>query len=252
MHGLASLVLDNLKSVGAMEHPAYEAMLSHAFAVAPPPFGENWFGRRYFELARRADWFANSLVANAALEGYGSTQIWAFSRKLNDENYAAAAQQHSLDESRHSTMFVEMIGLLFPDATIDGTTQASLDRLQPKYNRRSHPPIDKVPEGERFSLERTLEEFVGVQFTEIRALILQFLLQAMTRAYSPPASSRKLEAMTSILIRDESRHIDYVANIVEREASLGNRDLLFTLFEQGLHQFNDITMMELERDKITI
>ena len=230
----------------------YEAMLAHATSVAPPPFAENWFGRRYFELARRADWFANSLVGNAALEGYGSTQIWAFSNRIDNDTYRESVRRHALDESRHSTMFVKMLKLVFPTATIDDATESTLDALQPRYSRHSHPPTEMAPEHEIFSHERMLRELVGVQFTEIRALILQFLLRPTVLAYSPDISRKRLEGFTSVLIRDESRHIEYVAQIIEQESSKGHADLLFELFEQSLREFNELTMIELERDKISI
>jgi hypothetical protein len=252
MHGLATLVLENLQAIGASRYPLYEAMLAHACEAAPPPFAENWFGRRYFELARRADWFANSLIANAALEGYGSVQIWAFSNKLDNEAYAGSVRRHSLDESRHSTMFVKMLPLVFPNAAVDDSTRRTIDALQPRFSKHSHPSIEKVPEHERFSHDRMLQELVGIQFTEIRALILQFLLRSAVLAYSGEASRKRLEAFTSVLIRDESRHIDYVARIIESEASAGHADLLFELFEQCLRRFNEVTMIELERDKVAI
>ena len=252
MHGLATLVIDNLRAIGAEVHPLYEEMLSHAMAAAPPPFFQNWFGRRYFELARRSDWFANSLIANAALEGYGATQIWKFSNRVGNEAYAAAVRQHSLDESRHSSMFVAMMRILFPAAHIDDATARSLDDLQPKYSLRSHPAIEKCPPSEALSGEELLDELVQVHITEIRALVLQFLLRETLLAYSPPSVRRRIGNFSAVLIRDEARHIEYTARIFDAEASAGRRDFLFDAFENRLRGFNDLTMIELERERVTI
>jgi rubrerythrin len=250
MHGLASLVLEHLQSIGAPRHPLFEDMLVHSMNVAPPPFGENWFGRRYFELARNADWFANSLVANAALEGYGSRQLWAFSNKVKKEACAAAVRRHALDESRHSTMFVNMLRMVFPQVEIDPEAQEQIDALQPHFTSTNHPTTDKPPEAERYGDIAFLHEMVGIHFTEIRALVLQLLLRPALLAYSPTGNRDKLAAFSSVLIRDEARHIEYAANIIQQEAEHGYKDLLFALFEEQLREFNEVTMMELERDKV--
>lgn len=252
MNTLADIVVENLRAIGAPQHPVYEEILSYAVVAAPPPFAQNWFGRRYFELARKADWFANSLVANAALEGYGATQIWKFANKVDEPAYAAAVRRHALDESRHSTIFVKMLRLVFPGAEIDEATEQSIAALQPHYSPRNHPPIERPPDGEMYSGERLLHELVQVHITEIRALVLQHLLRPTLLAYSPDASRARLDALTRSLIRDESRHIEYTALIFESAAEAGSRDFLFSSFKSCLREFNDLTMIELEREKVAV
>lgn len=250
MHGLSSLVFEHLHKIGAPRHSLFEDMLVHAMDVAPPPFGENWFGRQYFELARDVDWFANSLVANAALEGYGSRQIWNFSNKIDNDSYVDAVRLHSLDESRHSTVFVKILSLLFPNTEIDPEIQRQIEELQPHFNSTNHPSAVKLPESQRYDNEQFLSEIVGIHLTEIRALVLQLLLRPTILAYSSDSSRRKLDSLSSMLIRDEARHIEYAANIIQKEAVNGHTDLLYTLFEERLREFNEVTMIELERDKI--
>jgi hypothetical protein len=252
MQTLADIVIENLRAIGLPQHPIYEEVLTHAVITAPPPFAENWFGRRYFELARSAEWFANSLIANAALEGYGSTQIWKFSNKVDNDAYAAAVRKHSLDESRHSTIFVTMLKLVFPGAHIDTDTAKNIDDLQPHYSAKSHPPIEKAPEGQLYRGERLLHELIQVHITEIRALVLQHLLRPTLLAYSPSSARNRLDALSRSLIRDESRHIEYTAEIFESEAAGGCKDFIFASFESCMREFNDLTMIELEREKVTI
>jgi len=249
MHGLCSLVFEHLQTIGAPRHPVFEDMLVHSMNVAPPPFGENWFGRHYFELARNVDWFANSLVANAALEGYGSRQIWTFSNKIDNDIYVDAIRQHSLDESRHSTVFVRILSLLFPQADIDPDIQRQIEEVQPHFNSSNHPAIVKLPESQRINSEQFLSEIVGIHLTEIRALVLQLLLRPTLLAYSSNSTRQKLDSLSSMLIRDEARHIEYAANIIQQEAEKGHKELLFSLFEERLREFNEVTMIELERDK---
>jgi ribonucleotide reductase beta subunit family protein with ferritin-like domain len=252
MRELAALVIENLRAIDAPEHAIYEDVLLHAMESAPPPFAHNWFGRRYFELATNADWFANSLVANAALEGYGATQIWKFSNRISEPVCATAVRQHALDESRHSSMFVRMLALVFPDAAMDSATVQRVDALQPKYSQERHPPIALVPDAEQLVGERLLNELIQVHITEIRALVLQFLLREMILTYAPDRNRERLERYTSTLIRDEARHIEYTAAIFESASRTGHRDFLFTTFEARLRDFNDLTMIELERENVTI
>ncbi len=252
METLADIVVENLRAIGLPRHPTYEDILSHAVISAPPPFAENWFGRRYFELARKAEWFANSLIANAALEGYGATQIWKFSNKIENESYASAVRKHALDESRHSTIFVTMLKLVFPGAHIDSDTAKTIDQLQPHYSAKSHPPIEKSPDGEVYCGERLLHELIQVHITEIRALVLQHLLRPTLLAYSPSSSRNRLDALSRSLIRDEARHIEYTAEIFEAAAASGHKDFIVESFESCMREFNDLTMVELAREKVTI
>lgn len=252
MHPFTHLVTSNLRAINAPVHASYEAMLDHAVVCSPPPFCREWFGRRYFELARQPDWFANSLIANAALEGYGSQQIWKFADKVGERSWEAAVREHALDESRHSTMFVKMLRLVFPGAKFDEATELAVDALQPKFTRRTPPPISRVDDDEALSGEALLNELVQVHITEIRALVLQFLLRPVLLAYAPEAHRRQLFNFTAILVRDEARHIEYTAKIFDDAAAAGSREFLFQVFEDRLKDFNDLTMVELERENISL
>ena len=251
MSFLATLVTENLRKVRAPEYPIYEKIIQHCYATTPP-FAKDWFGRRYFELAKHPEWFANSLVANSALEGYGATQIWKFSNRIENDNYSAALRQHALDESRHSTMFIRMLQLTFPNIGIDPASRENLDKLQPKYSRKNHPPTDKRPKEELLLGHEALNELIQVHITEIRALILQFLLRPAMLAYAPESSQKTLISASDILIRDESRHIRYSAEFFEDAARAGETDFLFAAFEYQTRKFNELTMEELERDQVEL
>lgn len=248
MHAFTELVIENLRDHQLPILPMYEEILDYAVSTVPPPFGQNWFGRRYFELARSADWFANSLVANAALEGYGSRNVWAFSNKVSNQEWANAVRVHALDESRHSTMFVTMLKNVFPNMEMDETTSQQLDALQPKFSRKNHPTISYEPTADAV----VLNEIVGIQITEIRALVLQLLLRPVLLAYTPVELRDLMAKYSSILIRDECRHIQYSAEIVENVAKSGGRNFLYETFINRLREFNELTMVELEREKLPI
>jgi len=247
---LATIVTSHLRSIGVAECPAYEAILQHAVKCAPPPFALNSFGRRYFELARAADWFAHSLVANAALEGYGAQRIWQFADRVADDSYAEAVRQHARDESRHSTIFVAMLKMVFPGAAIDSESELALSEMQPRFNLS--PPVAQRPGDELMSGPRLLNELIQVHITETRALVLQHLLRSVLLAYAKAPYEHRLERMSSQLIRDESRHIAYTALIFEAEAAKGNGEFMFEAFTDRLREFNDLTYVELEREDVTL
>ena len=251
MSFLSDLIIGNLRKVAAPPFGAYEKIIEHCYRD-PPPFARDWFGRRYFELARNPQWFANSLVANSALEGYGSTQIWKFSNRVENDEYAAALRQHALDESRHSTMFIRMLELTFSQLDLPAESKANLDKLQPKYSKSRHPAIEKRPKEELILGREALNEIIQVHITEIRALVLQFLVRPVLFAYAPQESHAILKSASDILIRDEARHIGYSAKFFEDAADAGEADFLMAAFEYQTAKFNDLTMEEFERDKVEL
>jgi hypothetical protein len=252
MSFVANLVNENMAAVGEPRRPHYERILRHCYANTPP-FARRLFGVRYHELSSDPEWFANSLVANAALEGYGASQIWKFANRLNNQRYAAAVRQHSIDESRHSSMFVRMLELTFPDLTLDDHTQDRIDGLQPRYTWKNHPPI-VVPasQTESDTTHWALNELIQVHITEIRALILQHLLRPVLLAYAPVESRGRLSSASNCLIRDETRHIGYSAAFFDAAARSGEEDFLVATFEANAVAFNELTLEELERDRVEI
>jgi hypothetical protein len=248
---LADLVIAGLEKLGEGEYPHYRRVVEHCYDY-PPPYAQRWFGRRYYELARKPEWFANSLIANSALEGYGSTQVWAFSNRIGMEQYKRAIRQHALDESRHSTMFARMMGLVFPDIAIDDDTKARIKGLQPCYTPSRHPTTEPVPPEEVMPDDDVLDELIGIHLTETRALVLQYLLRPVLLHYAPSSSVRKLTAASDVLIRDEARHIGYTARIFEEQIEKGRGDFIASVFERRNQEFNETTMIEVEREKIEI
>jgi hypothetical protein len=252
MHHLTELVTSNLGQICAPNYPRYHSFLENAFSTNPPPFAQNWFGRRYFELARNKEWFANSLVANSALEGYGATQVWNFSRKIDIELIAKEVQKHALDESRHSTMFVHMLNFTFPEIEFEKKTWKKINDQQPRYTKHRHPSKEKLSADNLMHGESLLNELVQINITEIRALVLQFLVREIILAHSPESSKKRLDKMTRTLIHDESAHIEYTAKIFEQAANMGHGEFLYQTFEDRVSDFNDLTLLELSREKVEI
>jgi hypothetical protein len=121
--------------------------------------------------------------------------------------------------------------------------------LQPRYSRANLPQARRLGPASRMSSGDSLSEMVGIHLTEIRALVLQYLLRPVIEVYAPAGSQKRIAMFCASLIRDEARHIDYTARIFETLAQQGHADQLAALFDTRVRDFNDLTMVELEREK---
>ncbi len=252
---LAHQVIKELRAIHSPQYPLYEKILNHAFKINKPLFSEDKFSLKYADLSNNDEWFANSLIANSCLEGYGSQQIWNFSNMLDNDEYARRVRRHSLDESKHSTMFISALKLTFPNVLdhVDEQTKIKIDEMQPKYSSAHHPEIEKVPYEERLFEVESINQLVQVHITEIRALVLQYMVREAFIKHAPEHNRQKLMNISDILIRDEARHINYSADIFEHYASItGNKDYFYQIFEDRLRDFNLLTQEEIDREEIEL
>jgi len=250
---LGEQVVQELRKLKFPHFPLYEAIMTHALETNQPIFASDKFSLRYLELAEDDEWFANSLVANSCLEGYGSQQIWKFSNKLDNDLYAERVRKHALDESRHSTMFITILGLVFPGVldSVDQETARKIDQMQPRFTQEKHPAIQKVTAEERLFELETINELIQVHITEIRALVLQYMVREAMKRHAPADNLPRLLRMSDSLIADEARHIQYSAEIFENYA-VQNKDMFFEMFEARLHDFNELTKEELAREELEL
>lgn len=252
---LAEQVIAELRKLHSRRYPLYERILNHAFSTHKPAFADDKFSKRYEELAVDGEWFANSLVANACLEGYGSQQIWKFSNLLDNDHYADKVRAHAMDESRHSSMFVSALRLTFPGVLdeADEATREKIAQMQPRFSGQRHPPIEKVPVDERYFEKESINELIQVHITETRALVLQYMVRRAFQLHAPARNMDRLMRISDCLISDEARHIDYSAEIFEHYAARdGNADYFFQCFEDRLCEFNALTLEELEREGLSL
>ncbi|MBI6547535.1 hypothetical protein [Xenorhabdus lircayensis] len=174
---------------------------------------------------------------------------------LDNEEYAKRVRRHSLDESKHSTMFITALKLTFPGVLdhVDDETRKKIDEMQPKYSLARHPPIEKVPFEERLFELESIDQLIQVHITEIRALVLQYMVREAFIKHAPEKNLQKLMNISDILIRDEARHINYSAEIFEHYATIpGNKDYFFQTFEDRLNDFNLLTQEEIDREEIEL
>jgi hypothetical protein len=217
MHHVSELTLHYMKSYGIPAPPTYARLLREACETHSPPHGMAWYGNMYRQLARKADWFANSLILNADKEGFGARQLWRFSVLMEDAQLAEQVRLHSMDESRHSNMFVGVLDLIFP-SSLEASFREQLRQLSPRYTARNHPPTTLAGPDELLSADRVMEGLMEGNLTEVRALILQLLLRPVMQAYAPVEHREKLLRVSNRLIHDETKHIEYSAHFIERYA----------------------------------
>ncbi len=255
MQPIAELVISHLKHVCNSEYPNYAKAINAALTADGVAFGEQWYGKRYFDLASDAEWFSNSLVENSRLEGFGATQIWRFSNRLVNREWAALARQHAMDESRHSTMFVSMLELTFPGILDDKVLSDRLGSLSPHYSRTKHPSTD-ITDDKSMHLqgEDALDELIQVHLTEIRALVLQYLLREAILVHSPEASHPRLRQFVNSLIKDETRHIEYCASIFEQElvSVPARKDYIFETMIKRQLDLNELALEEVDNEIVEI
>jgi hypothetical protein len=243
MNNVSELALHYLQSYGLPAPETYTAFLREACEAHPPPHGMAWYGNMYRQLARKTEWFANSLIINADKEGFGARQLWKFSVRMENTRLAEAVRRHSMDESKHARIFVGTLDLLFPSA-LEAGFRAQLRELSPGYNPRTHPPTNLAPASELLPERRVMDDLIQGNFTEVRALILQLLLRPMFQAYAAPEKRARLLHISDGLIRDEARHIEYSAQFIEQYAAQGNREWVRATMLDRMKSVNDVSLAE--------
>lgn len=152
-------------------------------------------------------------------------------------------------------MFVSALRLTFPGLleASDEQTQRRISEMQPRFSKTSHPAIEKVPEQDRFFEMEAINQLIQVHITEIRALVLQYMVRKAFFQHAPKKNVARLARMSDLLIGDEARHIEYSAEIFEHYASRsGQADYFYQCFEDRLRDFNLLTQEELEREGVSL
>jgi len=230
--------LDALRQFGIDGLDDYGRALRAACAASPPPFGFSWYGERYRYHASDPSWFANSLIANAAKEGEGSSSLWKLSSRIRDEEVADLVRRHAIDESRHARFYISLLKLTFPELIGDIQAQ-QLVNLSPGYTARDHPePADPSPK------EQVFDELIQMNIGEVRTLIHQMLMGPVIVLHSPVNCRRRMQALMNGLGRDERVHIGYTAKLIDAAAKEEPR-LIYRLIERRVRDFNKLTLSEI-------
>jgi len=216
----------------------YGRALRAACAASPPPFGLAWYGERYRHFATDPSWFANSLIANSAKEGEGSSSLWSLSSRIRNQNIADLVRRHAVDESRHARFYISLLKLAFPELREEIETRQFMS-LSPGYTLRDRPErANPSPE------EQVLDELVQMNIGEVRTLIHQMLMGPVIVLHSPANCRRRMQALMDGLGRDERIHIGYTAKLIDAAAKKNPR-LIYALMERRVRDFNQLTLEEI-------
>lgn len=221
--------------------PDYWSNLSQACDAAPPPFGESWYGELFRRHATDMQWLVQIIALNARKEADGARQLWRFSRKIADPSIRIQVKDHAIDEARHSSFYIALLGLMFP-GDISDTDLQSLRGVVPKFDRND----DSLESDRMASMEDVLDEIVQMNIGEIRTLINQMLMRPMVDIMTPKPNRERALKLIDGLGDDEATHIAYTARIIDR---LGEPELTSHFMRLRLEEFNQITMAELGSDE---
>lgn len=237
-HVVAELVQEALAEGSSLPH--YSRALKAAFASAPPPYGERSFGDEFRCMARDPSWLAGLLVSNADLEGYSGRQLWLYANGVQDPDFASEMRQHARDEVSHSKLFARLLFELFPTLATDSRRRELAAMARPL---REIPATPKAP----WQLEELLNSVILINLHEVKALVLERLLEPVLLAYAGAASLSSCERMAERLLADEVEHIRYTARFVERAAEEGSEDYVLNAFRDFQGAINQVTRDEVEQ-----
>jgi bacterioferritin (cytochrome b1) len=238
MNIVANLTLEALAEKSNKSLEGYADSLCAACEMNPPPYGMSWYGEKYRQVSCDPHWLANSLIANAAKEGEGSRKLWDLTSRTEAPEVADQIRHHAIDESRHARLYIEMLDMAFP-AAIDDDFRSTLYALSPGYT------IKDSPEPSLSSSEAiVLDELIQMNIGEIRTRIHQLLLRPMILAHCPQENCDRLKRILDSLLADETKHIEYTANLIEEFIDKGHSNFVYQTMQKRLAEFNQITLTE--------
>jgi hypothetical protein len=248
MNNVSELTLKYLERYNCPVFDNYKAVLTEACDIYPPPHGKAWYGNLYRQLARNPEWFANSLITNATEEGNGSREVWQFSQQIENQEFAELVRNHSIDESRHSKMFVALLNIIFP-TQIEADLRKQLNELSPDYYEHKHPSIETPSADNIIAEEMMMDEIIQINILEIRALILQLLLRPVLQAYAKPEDLAKVTTMSDLLIYDETKHIEYSAYCISKYMEQGHESWVQEMMINRQNTINEMFLEGVELEK---
>jgi hypothetical protein len=113
MNNVASMTIAALRHYRVPELPVYDRALAAACDAFPPPYGFSRCGELYIIAAQDIEYVKAALVSTAQSEGQGARALWDMAACTPDTAIARQLQQHAIEESRHSELYLQLVRLLF-------------------------------------------------------------------------------------------------------------------------------------------
>ena len=238
MSTIVELTVTALRDLGGPPFDRYTECVRATFAAFPPPFGMAWYGEKYRDLAVDRDWLAISLVANAVKEAEGARDLWRLAGHTGDPVVADRIRLHAVDESRHARLYVTMLDIAFREVLPD-EVRPTLYVVSPRYNTRERPAVADI-----LPAKSVLDAVIQMNLGEIRTRIHQLLLTPVITEYCPAERYGALKGILRALMRDETRHIQYTAELIEEAMARGEADFVGRTMSARLNEFNQLTLTQ--------
>ncbi|HEU4412497.1 MAG TPA: hypothetical protein VFS43_45060 [Polyangiaceae bacterium] len=179
-------------------------------------------------------------MINAKKEGEGAQVLWKMVGEVASELVARNVHQHAVDESNHAQYYVKILQWTFPGCA-EGEVEQALQQISPRHSLRVTPHRRTPPD----PIEVTLDEMVQMNIGEIRTRVHQLLPWPAVLEHCPPEHLKKVRGLISTLLRDETRHIAYTAQILEQAIAAGRASSVRDRMAERFEQFCDLTRTEL-------
>jgi hypothetical protein len=222
--------------------PQYTECVQQAFAEVDPVFLRPRYSEFFWHCSSTVPgWLPQVALGNAQAESDGSAKLlnlWQdmdFDREIEDQ-----VLFHATDEARHSRLFVKLVEMTFPGVFDEGF----LSRYRGALTK-----IDKaklIKSATLIDAEALIDHLVQMNMGEIRTRLHMELIAPVLHAFTPDDSKGTLQQVLQGLAHDEVVHIGYIAGILERMCSSGDRELVQSLYTRRLHDFNVFTRDQTE------
>lgn len=237
MNLVAELTLEAITSEAKCPLTCYASLLRAAFEDHPPAFTQKWYGEKYRSYSVDPLWLCQSLIDNSSKEGEGATKLWGLAGNAEEPSVAEAVRVHAADEARHARLYLGMLRMAFP-GSLTQETMEQLYSLTPPFTMKHYPPKNTA-----LAWSTVLDHLIQMNIGEIRTRVHQLLLMPVIQVHCHQQKRERLRGALGSILRDETKHICYTAEIIEAGiAQSGSfvRDLLY----QRLQEFNQLTLEE--------
>ncbi|WP_193098606.1 hypothetical protein [Burkholderia sp. Z1] len=222
--------------------PTYLSALEAALED-DPPYGTRAYAAAYRGASQNKQWLATSLITNAEREGDGATRLWSMAACAEDAEEQQLLKRHAVDESGHALFYLKLLDLTFPGA-VSPAFRNELRQLSPGYSMAQ--PLFVV-EGSLYGRPPTVDDFIQMNIAEIRTTIHHLLQRDALSTHCPPTTLPQVVKLLDTLLRDELSHVAYTGMLIEQRATHIAVGKIRDLFRKRFHDFNEITMHELDK-----
>jgi hypothetical protein len=223
------------------ECPIYLDALDQALEDEPPPFDTSRYAEIYEEAAAAPRWMAISVIQNAEREGDGSRRLWSLAACSDDAHVQQQLKRHSVDESRHSLLYLALLDLTFPGAARPAFRE-ELNKLSPRFSLKQE--LAPVP-GSPYAKNATIDDFLQMNIAELRTTIHHIMHRPALSRHCPPDHQKKITSIQDSLLGDELKHVSYTALLIENIARELPKERVTALFRKRFRDFNRITLSDL-------